>query len=241
MRYAIVSDIHSNLEALEAVINDLSCERIDKYLCVGDIVGYGANPVECVRRIKELNAVIVCGNHDWACAGKLELSWFNHYAKEALLWTRSALGFDDLNFLRSLRLVEQIDLFTIAHGTLNRPERFEYMLDIAEAFQSQKICKTQVCVVGHTHIPFIVEFKGADINVVAEDTVKISAGCKYVINAGSVGQPRDGDCRACYCVYDSDTSEFRIKRIDYDIEKTKDKIIKAGLPRLLADRLSVGR
>lgn len=241
MRYAIVSDIHGNLEALEAVIKALSTESIDKYICVGDIVGYGADPVDCVQRMKELNATIVCGNHDWACAGKIDVNWFNHYAREAVLWTRTALGFDDLNFLRSLMLVEEVNHFTVVHGTLHRPEKFEYMLDITEAFQSQRLCKTQVCVVGHTHIPSIVEFRGSDINVIDSNIAKVNAGCKYVINAGSVGQPRDGDSRACYCGYDTDTSEFHIKRVDYDIETARSKIIKANLPRIFADRLAVGR
>lgn len=241
MRYGIISDIHSNLEAFEAVISVLSTGYIDQYLCVGDIVGYGADPKECIRRLKELNAKIICGNHDWACIGKVDLSWFNNYAREAILWTRDALGFDDLNFLRSLRLVEEIDLFTMAHGTLHRPERFDYMLDIADAFQSQKVCKTQVCVVGHTHQPFIVEFSSSKINVLEEERIKIISGYKYVINAGSVGQPRDGNPKACYCIYDTQTCEFEIRRISYDIEKAQQKIISAGIPRILADRLVAGR
>lgn len=241
MRYGIFSDVHANLEAFEAVLGALSKEAVDKYICAGDIVGYGADPVECIRRLNGLNVKSVAGNHDAGCIGKLPLEWFNHYAKEALAWTRGIIGFDDMIFLRSLRLVEEEGPFTIVHGTLNRPERFNYMLDIADAFHAQKMCKTQICIVGHTHIPCIIEFEGSSIRVIDKEVAKIKPGCKYVINVGSVGQPRDGISKTCFCVYDDELSEFYIKRAEYDIQRTQGKILKNKLPRILADRLAVGR
>ncbi len=155
MRYAIFADIHSNLEALEAVISSYTKENIDKYLCVGDIVGYGANPSECISRLKNLKALIVGGNHDWASVGLTNADYFNPIAKEAILWTEGILSADDKKFLKSLELIYEDKVLTLVHGSLNDPERFYYIMDTYTAHPSFELLKTQVGFVGQSHVPVL--------------------------------------------------------------------------------------
>ena len=223
MRYGIFSDIHSNLEALETVLEALKKEKVDRYLCVGDIVGYAANPRECLKTIKDLDCPIVCGNHDRAVSGMLDYSYFNDDAQAAIDWTKENLNEWEKDYLRGLPLVYEEGQITMVHGSLYRPEDFEYVLDKEAAARTIKLCKTKACFIGHTHIPF--EYRG---------------GAKFLVNDGSVGQPRDGDPRAAYCIYDSESGHNLVKRVEYDIKLTIDKIFAAGLPEMLARRLPKG-
>lgn len=223
MRYGVFSDIHSNLEALEAVLGALKKEDVDRYLCLGDIVGYAANPRECLKIIRDINCPTVCGNHDWAVSGLLDLSYFNDEAREALEWTIGSLNDWEKDYLRELPLVHEEDRITIVHGSLDKPEEFEYVLDEEAAVRTIKLCKTKVCFIGHTHRPF-----------------EYYRGAKLLVNDGSVGQPRDGDPRAAYCVFDSESGKLGIKRVEYDIKSTMEKILAAGLPERFAARLTEG-
>ncbi len=240
MRYGIVSDIHSNLEALEAVLDALSKEKIDKYICVGDIVGYGADARACIKKVRQLNIVTVLGNHDAGCIGFTDLSYFNERAKAAVIWTKEILSQSDLEYLKTLRLVIEMGDFTLAHGTLDNPEAFHYMLDTYWASRSFDAMKTRILFVGHSHVPGIFEHKKGNLKYFHQEKIKPSKNAKYIVNTGSVGQPRDGDSRACFVIYDTLHDEICIKRVEYDIEKAKDKILKASLPPMLADRLSRG-
>lgn len=242
MRYGIFADIHSNLEALDAVIEAYQKEAIDKYLCIGDSVGYAANPKECVKKIRQLSWAVVAGNHDWASVYLFSVDYFNPVAAEAIFWTRQNLDDDSRYFLENLKPVYRNEDLTLVHGTLDNPQEFNYMTDGYIAWETFKILETDICFIGHTHVPGVfMTDKDGHMQYRKDDFIEIKKGFKYIINAGSVGQPRDGDPKAAYSIYDTDKKEVRIKRMDYNIEVTRKKIIAAGLPGFLADRLLAGR
>ncbi len=241
MRYAIFADIHSNLEAWQAVFEALKQERIDQFICAGDIVGYGANPRECTNLIESLKPLAVAGNHDRAVVGKFDISYFNINAREAILWTRENLTQANRDYLVSLESVQSRDDFILVHGSLDNPEEFKYILDINSAgpsFELLEKSKKTILFVAHSHRPFVLVEKG---NYLPGEFLKLSRDLNYIINVGSVGQPRDGDWRASYALYDSEKNRIEFKRIEYDVGTARKKIIKAGLPRILADRLVAGR
>ena len=251
MRYAILSDIHGNLEALSTVLDALALERIDRYLCLGDVMGYGADPAACLARLEACRAVVVGGNHDLACIGKLDLDWFNEAARTALLWTRDQLNFSELDRLRRFPLTETVGPFTLVHAALRHPERFEYLVDVAQVIDTLSICRTPICLAGHTHLPCVVEYDRAHRRLVRiltapQELSSVSCErtleqCRYLINPGSVGQPRDGDPRASFAVLDADSGWIDIRRVPYDIATAQRKIREAGLPPMLADRLAAGQ
>lgn len=242
MRYAIFSDIHSNLEALEAVIKAYKEEDIDKYLCLGDVVGYAANPKECIEKIKELAMVTIAGNHDWASVDLFSTDYFNPLAKEAIYWTARNLDDQDRYFLEHLKLVYKNEELTMVHGTLDDPEDFNYMTDDYIASKTFGLLENNICFVGHTHVPGVFIRSGDNRVYYQEDnSIDIKEDNKYIINMGSVGQPRDGNPQAAYGIYDTKKSNVQIKRIGYDIQAARKKIISAGLPQFLGERLLVGR
>lgn len=251
MRYAVLSDIHSNLEALTAVVDALASERIDRYLCLGDVVGYGADPEACLAKLQSCQAVIVGGNHDVACVGKLDLGWFHHTAQAAISWTRDRLSFTDLDTLRRFPLTDVVEPFTLVHGSLRHPERFEYLVDLAQAVDTMMACQTLICLVGHTHSPCLIEFNRRTRRVTrvltsAQELADVpytndADTWRYLVNPGSVGQPRDGEPRASVAVIDAERQRVAIRRVPYDVATAQRKIRDAGLPEFLADRLAVGR
>lgn len=242
MRYAIFSDVHSNLEALEAVVSAYKKERIDEYYCGGDIVGYATNPAECMEIVQALVRQTVAGNHDWASVDLFSLEYFNSMAKEAIAWTGKRLDANHRHFLESLKLVYKNDFFTLVHGTLHEPRDFNYMFSDSDASMTFELMDTDVCFVGHSHIAgFFAYDRVAGITYSEAGSADIKSGNKYIVNVGSVGQPRDQDPRSAYCVYDTDKKKITIKRIGYDIGSAAGKIIDAGLPRFLAERLSAGK
>jgi predicted phosphodiesterase len=242
MRYGIFADIHSNLEALEAVLEAYKKETIDKYLCLGDVVGYATNPKECINKIRALAMVTVAGNHDWGSVSLLSADYFNPEARQAISWTKDNLDNEDKYFLESLKLTYKNDTLTLVHGTLNDPQDFNYMTDDFSALDTFRLLETNICFIAHTHVAgAFIKDKSDNAYYCLDEQVKIKNGNKYIINVGSVGQPRDGNPCACYCVYDTDKKEAQIKRVSYDIKAARKKIIAAGLPRFLGDRLVVGR
>jgi len=240
MVYAIFSDIHGNLEALEVAIDALSERKIDSYMCIGDIVGYGANPKECIKKTKELSSVIIRGNHDAAASGAKSPDDFNNSARVAVEWTQSELSQKEITFLKNLELVYKNQYITLVHGTLYEPESFYYMFDEASARATFNLMETQTCFVGHSHVPGIFIKKQNKIKYFYKEKLKLNKNEKAIINVGSIGQPRDGDPRLCCCLYDVDKSVVELKRLPYDVEKTQSKILKAGLPPSLAQRLGEG-
>lgn len=241
MRYAIFADIHSNLEALEAVLAVLSSERIDAYLCAGDIVGYGADPKPCLGKVKALTNNIVAGNHESAVCGKFPLSDLVDNVRDAVLWTKNILSAEETSFLNNLALVYKNNDLTLVHASLDSPQDFYYIFKPYEAGETFDLLDTLICFFGHTHRPQILVKRNIIISRLDGFKAEINPDYKYTVNVGSVGQPRDGDPRAAYCIYDTAENTIEIKRIPYDIETAQRKIIAAGLPRILAERLAIGR
>jgi len=239
MRYGVLGDIHSNLAAYRAVLDALASAGVDGYLCLGDIVGYGADAAECIATTRELNPILVGGNHDFAVAGKLGLEYFNTQAQAAIVWTRRSLAAADIEWLGELPLTQVAGDITLAHGTVHDPEAFEYLQTPYDAHLSFQELKTRTAFVGHSHIP-VSFFDGMPITYSVRK--RIEFGDRVCIaNPGSVGQPRDQDPRASYAIYDSDARILEIRRVEYDIGKTIGRILRAGLPVLLGERLRLGR
>jgi len=240
MRYAIISDIHGNFDALEAVLRDVDAQKVDRTVCLGDVVGYGAQPRECVAALRSRNILTIAGNHDYAAIGKTNINYFNAYAKEATLWTRKVCTQEDKDWLKGLSLVEYLEDFTIVHGTLYAPELFDYILTTYDAYLSLQLLEMPVCFLGHSHVP--INFVWDDMIAFNYDTeIDLKPGRKMLVNAGSVGQPRDDNPRACYAIYDREARHIALRRIEYDVEAAASKIREAGLPAALGERLKVGR
>jgi predicted phosphodiesterase len=242
MRYAIFSDIHSNLEAFNSVLEACKKESVDRYLCIGDVVGYASNPTECIDLVRDAAVVCVAGNHDWAAVNLFSADYFNKEAREAIFWTRRNLDEERRNFLGSLQLVFKNEHLIIAHGSLNSPEEFNYTTDVHAAQESFMLMESNICFIGHTHVPGVfIQDKFGGLSYRSDCDINIKELEKYIVNVGSVGQPRDNNPKASYCIFDTEKKEVRIKRAVYDIEAAREKIINARLPVSLGDRLLSGR
>lgn len=240
MRYGIFSDVHSNLEAFSVVYDFYKKMNVDKYIFIGDIIGYGANPGECLYLLKNLNPVAVAGNHDWAVIDKLELDYFNSYAKEAILWTKNRILFEDSLYINSFLLMYEEDDFVCVHGSLESPQKFNYILNLSDSLRNFLLLKKDILFVGHSHKMVSFIFYDNKVMYLYDMEFEIQKNAKYIINVGSVGQPRDRDNRSCACIYDSDKKVVFLKRLEYNIKKAADKILSAGLPQVLAMRLYIG-
>jgi predicted phosphodiesterase len=240
MRFAIISDVHANLEALEAVLADADECKCTHFVCLGDVVGYNANPHECVELIRDLDCPIVKGNHDEQASLEESSRDFNELAEHAIAWTRDTLSAEDKQWLRDLRLQRHVRDFTIVHATLDTPAQWGYVFNNLDAAASFTYQHTTVCFFGHTHVPMAF-VRDDGVKRMKIEQLRIEPGKKYFINTGSVGQPRDGDWRAAYCVYDIDTNNIEQRRVTYDLATAQKKITNAGLPSLLAERLGIGR
>jgi predicted phosphodiesterase len=240
MRFAIFSDIHSNLEALEAVITDARERRCTHFVCLGDVVGYNVNPHECIERVRELDCPVVKGNHDEQTTLPASSERFNELAERAINWTREHLTEQDKEWLRSLPLQRLVHDFTIVHATLDTPGQWGYVFNNLDALANFTYQRTAVCFFGHTHVPMVF-VRDEGVRHETGEHIRIEPGKKYFINAGSVGQPRDGNWRAAYRIYDVDNNLVELLRVKYDVATAQKKITKAGLPRLLAERLAMGR
>jgi putative phosphoesterase len=233
MRYAIISDIHSNLEALQAVFEYCRYLDIDTILCLGDIVGYGANPRECLAILQKVGAIMVAGNHDWAVSGKLNASYFPNDGKEAIFWTRNQFSFEEISFLNSLNLIYQNHELIITHSSLHQPEVFTYLDGIEKVKHSFAVMKQPICFIGHTHIPKVYVCRDKEILEVQPLDLELNPDYQYIVNVGSVGQPRDGVPMTSFCLYDTTTHMIELKRVEYDINTAQKKIIEADLPDFL--------
>ncbi len=243
MRYAILGDIHSNLAALEAVLEDIQTHGVDTILGVGDVVGYGASPGEVIQTLRENDVTVVKGNHDAAATGELDLRLFNPVARTAASWTTDELSEEELEWLRDLPLVSHMEHCAVAHGTFSNPERYDYIQSTEDADPSLDEMSMQVCFVGHTHVPVSLLRPTDNPHRTAyttEEEVDLSDVCRALINVGSVGQPRDEDPRAAWGLYDSTTDHFLLSRVEYDVAREANRIREAGLPGILADRLFLG-
>lgn len=242
MRYAILGDIHSNLVAFQAVINDLEKRGgFDKIWCLGDLVGYGPEPHACIELLRQYDQLCVAGNHDWAAIDNIDTLDFNEDAALANQWTAQQLTEDDKNYLKSLPLIICEGNFTMVHGSPREPI-WEYLVSTRAAQDNLKFFNTQFCLAGHSHIPLLFEYYDNSANLhKLEDGGSLTLGTnRLIINPGSVGQPRDNDPRASYALYNSDTGIISHHRIEYNIEATQEKMLKEKLPEFLIHRLSYG-
>lgn len=240
MKYAIIADIHANLEALQVVLEDIKEQKCTHVACLGDVVGYNANPKECLDIIRSMNIPCVKGNHDEYCSTDDNLEGFNPHAAEAVNWTRKQLTVEDKQWLRDLKYLRLVASFSIVHATLDVPQRWGYVFDKLAAAASFTYQNTSVCFFGHTHVPAAF-IRDSVVRGGTYSKFKVEPGRKYFINVGSVGQPRDGDPKAKYVVYDMDEGSIELRKLDYDIATAQKKILAAGLPARLAERLAVGK
>lgn len=232
MRIGLISDIHANLAALEAVLNALGRLNPDRLYCLGDLVGYGPFPNECVELVRDHCDVAVRGNHDSGVIGETPLRHFNEHGAKAVEWTRSQLAPENLQYLNTLPMTHEEKLMTLVHSSPLKPEKWTYILDWKAAKKCFRAFDTPLCFIGHTHVPAII----------SEDSPidELRKGTRYLVNVGSVGQPRDGNPRAAFCFLDTDQWTCEIHRVEYDVDRTAGAIINAGLPGFLANRLSAG-
>jgi predicted phosphodiesterase len=240
MKFALFGDIHANLEALQAVLEDARARQCTHFVCLGDLVGYNANPVECLDIVRDMGCPVVKGNHDEEASANNDLTGLNPLAEAALRWTKAQIDDERKQWLRQLKMVRQVRDFTIVHATLDSPDSWAYVMNKFDAMASFSYQFTQLCFYGHTHTPKIY-IKEDSVYSVDRTGISLKSGTKYFINCGSVGQPRDGDWRASYATYDVVGKRVEIHRLEYDIETAQSKIIHAGLPEMLATRLGLGK
>lgn len=245
MRLGVLGDVHANCEALDAVLRALASERIDQYIQVGDLVGYGPEPSECIAIVRSLSAVVCMGNHDAAVLGLLDTSYFNTYARAAILWTRQHLQPTDLSYLRSLPYVARQAEYTVVHGSLHLPAQFGYVVSVVEAADCLAMQDTRLCFLGHSHVPAVYLQSAPGVEGIAmiaqpEGEICFRGYGRVLLNVGSVGQPRDEDPRAAYAVVDTVAETIELKRVPYNLGLTQRKIYAAGLPEVLATRLAIG-
>ena len=240
MKYAIIADIHANWEALQVVLEDIRAQKCTHTACLGDVVGYNANPKECLDIIRSMNIPCVKGNHDEYCSIDEHLEGFNPHAAEAVTWTRQQLTEEDRKWLRDLKYMRLVASFSIVHATLDVPQRWGYVFDKLAAAASFTYQNTSVCFFGHTHVP-VAFIRDSVVRGGTYSKFKVEPGRKYFVNVGSVGQSRDGVAKATYAVYDMDEQSIELRRLDYDIPAAQAKIRAAGLPERLAERLALGK
>ena len=245
MRYGIISDIHANLAALQAVLAHLG--SVDALWCLGDIVGYGPDPNECVEIVQRQASLCIPGNHDWASSGKIGTEDFNDDAAQTCLWTRQQLSPPNRDFLANLAETRQEGDFTLAHGSPGNPI-WEYLLSVGNARESFGDFQSRFCLVGHTHVPLAFTLEDSDGRqgcrgaLLAPDVpLELEEGTRLIYNPGGVGQPRDGDPRAAYALYDGEAQTITHHRVPYDIAATQQRMTAAGLPQYLVERLAIGR
>lgn len=233
MNYAIISDIHSNLEALEKALGIIDDKGVDEIICLGDIVGYGANPNECVDLVRSRCASVILGNHDAAALDISIAHDFNSIAKRALVWTAEQLTAESKSFLSSLPMIaRKEDQILLVHSSPEVPEAWEYIIDADDAQSAIKHFDERICFIGHTHVPGIFSPSGRAKSVSKDE--------KFLVNVGSIGQPRDGNPKLSFGLFDSHTWEFELIRSPYDMQSAAEKIYAAKLPEELGNRLLFG-
>jgi diadenosine tetraphosphatase ApaH/serine/threonine PP2A family protein phosphatase len=242
MEYAVISDVHANLEALEAVLADIKGRGIkkDRIFFCGDAVGYGPDPNRCVELIKENTKIQIAGNHDWAVLGMTDITYFNPNAKAAIRWTDDVItpeGRTELESYSLLKRLKKENVFLV-HGSPKEPEEWHYLLTLFDAEVNFNYFEERLCFIGHSHVPFIIEKLPSGDLVVHKEQVELGAPHRYIVNCGSVGQPRDGDPRACYALFDD--KRIELVRVAYDIDSVQKKMSAAGLPLPLIERLRQG-
>ncbi len=243
MRYAIISDIHGNLQALQALLADIKKRSVDTIVCLGDIVGYYPNPQKCIDLIKKHVDLCVAGNHDYAAIEKINTSNFTFYAFAAMEWTKQNISDKDRQYLASLPLSVEQEQMLFTHASPARLGQWSYVFPdneeaVVDAFNN---LNHKLCFIGHTHWPSIMVKKQDRITINTDSSIKVKDNCTYLINVGSIGQPRDFDRRSCYAIYDTRTVKLSLIRVKYNFKATQRRIKDCRLPLFLAERLEKGR
>jgi diadenosine tetraphosphatase ApaH/serine/threonine PP2A family protein phosphatase len=243
MKYGVLGDLHANLSALEVVLADLDRVGVDALLSVGDVVGYGAAPAACIDLLRARGALTVKGNHDAAVVRELDDRYFNNYAREAVRWTQANLDRERKDWLAALPLTLELEHCHLSHGTLFRPELFDYILSTTDADPSLNVMVKPMCFVGHSHVPIaLLRLVDAPKRTAysTDPEIDLADAARCLLNVGSVGQPRDENPRTGYAVYDTEARRAWLTRLPYDIEREAARIRTAGLPDVLAERLKLG-
>jgi len=240
MKYIIFADVHGNLQAFKRFSEDVAGYDGAEFICVGDIVGYGANPEECINGVRIIGAECVMGNHDAAVVNETDISVFNKYASWAILWTQRNISQDSCDYIKTFKFIYENDFFVAAHGALHGAEKFPYLREVKDAEKTFEQLKKKICFVGHTHVPEVFTCKEDSVSKLPCEDFIVEEGSRYIVNVGSVGQPRGNDPRACYCVYDIDTGKIEFHKVEYDAVSAREAILNAGLPATLGDRLIYG-
>ncbi len=242
MRVAIISDIHSNLEALTEVLRVVEQQKVDRIISLGDIVGYGASPNPCCELVRSVTEITLLGNHDAAVAGRMDYSFYYEAARQALDWSASVITEENLNWLRSLPYTYRVGEVGFCHGSPVEPRAYEYIFALEQARELMPFAThlPEVTFIGHSHLCKAFAIGTGEVNDVVAQKFGIRRGYKYIISVGSVGQPRDYDNRACFVVCDTDARTVEYLRVEYDIEKSAQKIFDADLALNFGKRLFLG-
>ena len=242
MLYGICSDIHSNATAFKAVLESMRDNGVERKVCLGDIVGYGVDTDECVDLVRENMDFCLIGNHDSVAVKNESSEGFNPYAKQAIEWTQKHLSKDSVAYIRSLPYIHEENDICFVHASPLSPADWVYVTDLEDALNAFDHFSERYCFVGHTHSPVIIASRPLAIPKILDEYEYVIANTeRLLVNVGSVGQPRDRDPRACWCLLDTETKCVRLIRVEYDIRETQSRMKKQGLPSFLIDRLSVGR
>lgn len=236
-KIAIFSDVHANLAALNNVISNALEKGVSKFVCLGDVVGYGPNPSDCITKIQQLNCICIKGNHDEYVTSQDDFKNFNEQAQLSLNWTKNQISEAQKSWLSNLPYTRRLGRNTLVHATLEEPEKWEYVRNRFDAAIAMKDQKTPICFYGHTHMPVSYEMTGHTVNKATESLIQLDEKAKYLINPGSVGQPRDGNSAASYIIFDRIERTISFERVEYDVQTVADEIISMGLPDSLAKRL----
>lgn len=242
MRMAVLSDVHANLEALEAVAADMDRQRVEKVMFLGDVVGYGADPNACVKLIARLCDIRLMGNHDYVGLGLDSPKYFNVMAQQSILWTQKELDRKATELMSDFSLEAEYLNYYFVHATPDNPLEWNYLLTPDEAARNFAAFAQDICFVGHSHLPAVFRLRpdGAS-DMVRETEFRAEPDCRYIINVGSVGQPRDGNHEACYLIAETDVNIFTYRRVGYNLPKAQEKMKKARLPEFLITRLAGGK
>ncbi len=238
-RIAIFSDVHGNLEALQTVQKKIAEANVDRMICLGDTVGYGADPNTCLEGVRAASDFVLAGNHDWAVVGLEDLAYFNPIAREAVEWTARVISEENAALLRAYKPTREEGGCCYAHATPLNPAEWGYLFDPDEGSYALAYTNFAMCFVGHSHRAFVCS-ASRKTTLLREGSVRLADDDRYLVNVGSVGQPRDGDARAAFAVWDREKGNIELHRVSYDVAAAQAKILAAGLPPILAERIEVG-
>lgn len=247
MKIVIISDIHSNYDALLEFERRLKNIKFDEIWCLGDVVGYNAEPNECVEWVRKNSKYILMGNHDYAILNQEEKFLFNEYARRAIEWTEKKLSLENKIFIGTFRISLKINGIFLVHSSPSSPLKWEYITGVDEAIYNFNFFEEKICFLGHTHVPLIFELKDDKLKVIYPECKGekflyiLDKDAKYIINPGSVGQPRDGDPRLSFCIFDNSDYSIDFFRFEYNVKEAARKIFETDLPHFLGERLFIGR